>query len=106
MDIKFDRNAAAFDVVARGLTQCTSLTFLRFRVIMMTEGVTECLVGVLGHCPVLDHLDLSCTDVGAIFPRDVASKEVFVSYGETLWKRGGAGVVAILGRGLIQRPFP
>ena len=30
MAIKFDRNATAFDVVARGLTQCTSLTLLRF----------------------------------------------------------------------------
>ena len=76
MAIKFDRNAAAFDVVARGLTQCTSLTFLRFRDIMMTSGVSECLAGVLGHCPTLAHLDLNCTVVGTLVPRDVANKEV------------------------------
>ena len=27
-------------------------------------------------------------------------------YGETLWKRGGVGVVAILARGLMQSPCP
>ncbi len=58
--IRFDRTqAAAFDVVARGLTQCTSLTHLRFRDMMMTTGVADCLAGVLGQCPVLAHLDLS-----------------------------------------------
>ena len=68
---------------------------------MMTAGVAECLPGVLGQCPALADLDLSCTAVGALVPRDVASKEVFVAYGETLWKQGGAGVVAILARGLM-----
>ncbi len=42
---------------------------------MMTAGVSECLVGVLGQCPALTDLDLNCTDVGALVPRDVASKE-------------------------------
>ena len=57
-------------------------------------------------CQTLAHLDLSCTAVGALVPRDVGNKEVFVPYGETLWKEGGAGVVAILARGLMQRPCP
>ena len=78
MVIKFDRNTSVFDVVARGLTQCTSLTFLRFRDIKMTAGVAECLTGVMGQCPAR----------------------------ETLWKRGGTGVVAILARGLMQSPCP
>ena len=85
MTITFDRtNAAAFDVVARGLTQCTSLTHLRCRGIMMTAGVTHCLAGVLGQCPALSHLDLSGSAVGALVARDVARQEVFVSHGETL----------------------
>ena len=41
---------------------------------MMTVGVAECLAGVLGQCPALAHLDLSCTTVGALVPRDVESK--------------------------------
>ena len=66
----------------------------------------ECLAGVLGQCPALADLDLICTAVGALVLRDVASKEVFVANGETLWKQGGAGVVAILTRGLMQSPCP
>ena len=101
MSITFDRtNAAAFDVVARGLTQCTCLN----RGIMMTAGVTHCLAGVLGQCPALSHLDLSGSAVGALVARDVAREEVFVPHGETLWKTGGAGVCAILARGLMQSP--
>ena len=106
MAITFDRtNAAAFDVVARGLTQCTSLTHLRCQDIMMTAGATHCLAGALGQCPVLSHLDLSGSDVGALVTRDVAREEVFVSHGETLWKTGGAGVCAILARGLMKSPW-
>ena len=105
MGITFDRtNAFAFDVVTRGLTQSTSLTHLRCRGIMMTAGATHCLEGVLGPCPALSHLDLSCSTVGALVARDVAREEVFVSHGETLWKTGGAGVCASLTRGLIQSP--
>ena len=106
MAIKFDRNTVVFDVVATGLKQCTSLTFLRFRGIMMTSVEAECLAGVLGQCPALADLDLRCTDVGALVPRDVGNKEVFVPYGETLLKRGGVGGVAILARGLMQNPCP
>ena len=72
---------------------------------MMTSGVADCLAGVLGQCPALTHLDLSLCSVGALVDRDVARQDVFVTYGETLWKRGGAGAFAILARGLMQ-PSP
>ena len=70
----------------------------------MTADSAECLARVLGQCPALGHLDLTCTAVGALVPRDVAIQEVFVPYGETLYSHGGAGVVAILAQGLMQRP--
>ena len=54
----------------------------------MRGGVTHCLPGVLGLCPVLTHLDLRCGAVGTLVARDVAKEEVFVSHGETLWKTG------------------
>ena len=74
--IRFDNdrtNTSVFDVVARGLTQCASLTHLRFRDMMMTAGAADCLGGVLGHCPALTHLDLSLFAVGALVARDVVT---------------------------------
>ena len=62
----------------------------------------DCLAGVLGQCPALAHLDLSLFSVGTLVARDVARQDVFVPYGKTLWKTGGAGVFAILARGLMQ----
>ena len=66
-----------------------------------TTGQSDCLVGVR-MCPVVVHLDLSCIDVGTLVARDVSREEVFVTYGGTLWKIGGAGAFAILERGLMQ----
>lgn len=71
----------------------------------MTAGATHCLAGVLGQCPALSHLDLSGSAVGALVARDDVSEEVFVPHGETLWMKGGAGVCAILARGLMQSPW-
>ena len=52
-------NTAAFDVVARGLTHCTSLTHLRISDIMIEAGAVHGLAKVLGQCPALAHLDLA-----------------------------------------------
>ena len=52
-------NTAAFDVVARGLTHCTSLTHLRISDIMIEAGAVHGLAKVLGQCPALAHLDLT-----------------------------------------------
>jgi hypothetical protein len=53
-------NTVAFDVVARGLTYCTSLTHLRISDIMIEAGAVHGLAKVLGQCPALAHLEVKC----------------------------------------------